>query len=767
MLGRSHQKLNWIGGGIAAIFSIFFAIYLTDFKIVWKAELATLDSGFNIRGERINNARDSDIVIVGIDDESFAELNLRWPFPREYFARAVDNLSKAGAKLIVFDVMFLEHDQENAYGDSILAEAISRAGNVISAGKIDVETDPHVSGVIQRTFFPIKPIRDASLGCGFVNIPEDDDGFIRRYVLNVQTRENSYPSLAVCAFQKIEEIRENFSIFPNQQNLLLGERNIPLYKNSMIINYLGPAKTFPTFSFADVLDTEDFDLAQSDTDYMERYISNKMPDFISASFDQIERLKERVNLLSQAKIRDDNLIDSLKNKIEVREMLVSQFWQPDSTISPFQDKIVFIGGTIEEIPGFDVKLTPFLNYGGTGKTPGVECHANAYYTLSYGDFVNKIPTSAQYLIIIFLAMITFIAIADFKPFKGLLFTILFMIIFIVVAFVAFILHSMWIEIIPPLVGMGFSYAGCASIQFLAEQRDKRMIKRMFSLYVPDKVVSELIAHPETAQLGGERRDLSILFADIADFTTISENLDPTQLVALLNDCLTEMTDIVLQNDGIIDKYEGDLIMAEFGAPLPNEKHALLGCRTMLQMQKKLIALRKKWSKQGLPELKMRIGLNCGEVALGNFGSHKVFDYTVMGDEVNVASRLEGVNKNYGTNMLISQNVYEKVKDEMITRNLDVIRVKGKSQPVRAYELIATKGEKRGLFVKDISIIPLYEQALEQYLDRNWKESISLLERILNKTDQDQPSRILLERCRDFLNNPPAPDWDGVFVMTSK
>lgn len=735
--------------------------------MIWKAELATLDSRFNIRGERVDNARDSDIVIVGIDDESFSELNSSWPFPREYFARAVENLSKAGAKLIVFDVMFLEHNKENLYGDSVLAEAIFRAGNVISAGKLDIETDPHVSGVIQRTFFPIPPIRDASLGCGFVNIPEDDDGFIRRYVLNVQTRENSYPSLAVCAFQEMEGIPGNFSISPNQQNLLLGERDIPLYKNSMIINYLGPAGSFPTFSFADVLDTEEFDLAQSDTDYMERYISNKMPDFVRASLDQIQTLKERVNSLSQEKMHDDKLIDSLKNEIEVRQIVVNQFWQPDSTMSPFHDKIVFIGGTIEEIPDFDVKLTPFLNYDGAGKTPGVECHANAYYTLSYGDFVHKIPTSAQHLIIIFLAVITFIAIADFKPFKGLLFTILFMIIFIVTAFVVFILHSLWIEIIPPLVGMGFSYIGSASIQFLAEQRDKRMIKSMFSLYVPDKVVAELIAHPETAQLGGERRDLSILFADIADFTTISESLDPTQLVALLNDCLTEMTNIVLQNDGIIDKYEGDLIMAEFGAPLPNEKHALLGCRTMLQMQKKLIDLRKKWSKQGLPEIKMRIGLNCGEVALGNFGSHKVFDYTVMGDEVNVASRLEGVNKNYGTNMLISQNVYEKVKNEMVTRNLDIIRVKGKHQPVRAYELIAEKGEKHGLFVQDLSIIPLYEQALEQYFSRNWKEAISLLEQILNKTDQDKPSQILIERCRVFMNNSPAEDWDGVYVMTSK
>jgi len=225
---------------------------------------------------------------------------------------------------------------------------------------------------------------------------------------------------------------------------------------------------------------------------------------------------------------------------------------------------------------------------------------------------------------------------------------------------------------------------------LTEQREKKYIRQTFSKFVSKSVVDELLKDPDKLKLGGEKKILTVLFSDIRGFTTISERLTPEALVEHLNEYLQAMTDIVFKYLGTLDKYVGDEIMAFWGAPIPQEDHAVLAARASVEMMRVLGELNRKWVAEGKPELHIGIGLNTGDMVVGNMGSSSRMDYTLMGDNVNLGARLEGTNKVYGTNIIISEATYEYVKDHIVARELDLIRVKGKELPVKIYELIDMK-----------------------------------------------------------------------------
>ncbi len=264
---------------------------------------------------------------------------------------------------------------------------------------------------------------------------------------------------------------------------------------------------------------------------------------------------------------------------------------------------------------------------------------------------------------------------------------------------------------------------------------------------------------------GERKIITILYVDIAGFTTISEQMSPEKLVTLLNEYLTEMTNIVISNQGMLDKYEGDAIMAVFGAPVEMPEHAELACRSALQMQTRLEKLRLQWEKEGKPALHCRIGINSGDMVVGNMGSHNRFDYTVLGDSVNLASRLEGANKLYDTKIMIGEETYNLVKDKFVSRPLDLLRVKGKNKPVKVYELIAENNNS--LPQEFLEMLKEYNEGFENYLKCNWEWAANHFRQVLQIQKQDGPSRLYLLRCQEFQTNPPSEDWDGVFTMKTK
>jgi adenylate cyclase len=259
--------------------------------------------------------------------------------------------------------------------------------------------------------------------------------------------------------------------------------------------------------------------------------------------------------------------------------------------------------------------------------------------------------------------------------------------------------------------------------------------------------------------------MTVIFSDIQGFTTISETLTPSQLVVLLNEYLTLMTDIVLGYGGIIDKYEGDAIMAEFGAPLPDPEHAVHACFTALDMQKALVELREKLKREGRPILYARVGINSGNMVVGNMGSSRIFDYTVMGDNVNLGSRLEGANKVYGTYIMCSEATRKLAEDNIITRELDLLRVKGKTEGVLVHEIMARSSD--GVSDSTRRLIDLYTAGLAEYKARRWTEAMELFEKAHAIDPTDQPSMVYIERCREFLQNPPPDDWDGIFTMRTK
>ncbi|MEW6669407.1 MAG: adenylate/guanylate cyclase domain-containing protein [Thermodesulfobacteriota bacterium] len=332
----------------------------------------------------------------------------------------------------------------------------------------------------------------------------------------------------------------------------------------------------------------------------------------------------------------------------------------------------------------------------------------------------------------------------------------------------------WMEFIRlrllPVVTVGGSglfifFALITSLE-VAVGRERSFIKGAFARYVPEKVVETLLGSPEMLKLGGEERVMSVLFSDLAGFTTISEKMTPAELVHLLNQYLTEMTEIVLAEGGIIDKYEGDAIMAEFGAPLPLPDHADKAVRAGLKMQRRLKELREIWKGQGLPELRCRVGINTGSMIVGNMGSNQVFDYTVIGDSVNLASRLEGANKRYNTYLMISESTLGYLTPGLFrTRVLDVIKVKGKTRAVKVFEVIGENSQP--VEPNDGAYYTAYETAFERYLSREFDGARDKFRECLSLRPDDPASQDMLQRMEGLDPDQLPPDWDGSIALTSK
>jgi len=300
------------------------------------------------------------------------------------------------------------------------------------------------------------------------------------------------------------------------------------------------------------------------------------------------------------------------------------------------------------------------------------------------------------------------------------------------------------------------------LRYALIKEEKRKLRKYFSLYVSKELVDEIIKHPEKVKLGGETKNLTILFSDIRGFTSISEKMDAQDLVGLLNKYLTAMAKIVLDNRGVVDKFIGDAIMAFWGAPLPHENHAEAGVKTALLMSRELKKCNEEWKKFNYPEIKIGIGLNTGEAVVGNIGSHERFDYTVIGDNVNLASRLEGLTKFYGVGIIVSESTAAAVKDKFVLRQIDCVAVKGKMQEVKIYEVLGFFEEKE----KYTKLIEKFRQGFELYLKKDWFAAKKIFEEILNENPDDGPSKVLKERVEEFLAASPA-DFDGVYYLKFK
>jgi adenylate cyclase len=277
------------------------------------------------------------------------------------------------------------------------------------------------------------------------------------------------------------------------------------------------------------------------------------------------------------------------------------------------------------------------------------------------------------------------------------------------------------------------------------------------------MASIVAEQPERLALGGEKREMTVFFSDIRGFTTISEGLAPEALVELLNVYLGEMTEIIFGHDGMLDKYIGDAVMAVWGAPLPQPDHAVRACQATLDMTRKLRELNEQWVPRGWPRLAIGAGLNTGPMVFGNLGSAQHLSLTVMGDNVNLGSRLEGLNKLYGTSIIASEATVREAGSGFVTREVDLVRVKGKLLPVRIFEILGGDDERNQL----APIVERFNAGLEAFRDRRWEEARNAFGSILAERPTDGPSRLYIARCDAMIQTPPGEEWDGVTVMDTK
>lgn len=426
--------------------------------------------------------------------------------------------------------------------------------------------------------------------------------------------------------------------------------------------------------------------------------------------------------------------------------------------SAFKDKVVFVGMTARG--GFDLRANPF-----NAASPGVYIHAMATQNMIDSQYLQRWDFMAllEALGYLLLGLIFALVLPRLSPFMGLVATLFTALAIYILDTTLVFPSGHWMLLVFPILQLLSLYLGLTIYGYFTEGKEKRQIKNAFQFYLSKSVVDEVLDDPSKLSLGGEKRVCTVLFSDIRGFTTISERLAPEKLTALLNEYLTPMTNIVFKHEGTLDKYMGDAIMAIFGAPMAHPDHAARACLTALEMMEKLRELHPHWHEQGLPELDIGIGLNTGPMSVGNMGSKVRFDYTVMGDNVNLGSRLEGINKQYGTNIMISEYTYNYAKESIYARELDSVRVKGKREPVKIFELLGsgtpTDAHK--------TLMDNFHEGLELYRNQEWDNAIKLFNHVRTLKADDFTSGVYISRCEAMQAQPPAPDWDGVFTMTTK
>ena len=446
--------------------------------------------------------------------------------------------------------------------------------------------------------------------------------------------------------------------------------------------------------------------------------------------------------------------------ISAANVLAASVGQKNTGVTPdlFRDKIVFVGAITAGT--FDLKSSPL-----SAAYPGVEVQATAVENLLSGQRVRAVSaplaSAAAFATALLAALgVTFPRRASLK----LLATAFSGAAVLGVAIILFLGHRIyWLPLAAPLVALLLSTVGAFAWSYVAEDRQRRIIFRALSQSLSPAMAEEIQRNPDKLKLGGERRTMSVMFTDIAGFTDLSERLDGEKLTALINFYLEEMSAVVLGADAYLDKYIGDAIMSFWNAPLDQPDHAILACRAALAVRDRERAIQDELRRLGASRLLTRIGINTGPMTLGNMGSSLKFAYTVLGDSVNLASRLEGANKIYGSQILLAQPTADLIKDLFVVRRLDLLRVTGKLKPMAVYELMADGRPSGDLQVRSSE----YEAAWASYRNQKWDDADARLRALCDVFPDDAPAAALMRRVADLRQDPPGSEWDGVYVAKGK
>ncbi|MFB3923452.1 MAG: CHASE2 domain-containing protein [Terriglobia bacterium] len=728
--------------------------FLTD------VELRTLDTRFLIRGPRDAG---KGVVIVAIDQKSQDVLG-RWPFPRSNFATLVDVLREAGARVIAFDVNFPQPDQNSAL--QALREVRKRYDKAARAGGRNRSFDGHLK-TLEADADNDQKFSDAlskfeNVVLGYFLLPKEEvqaqnQERVAEFV-NYLTFQ-AYPQIVNPQFARSFSGRGYESVSPNLPSFAMYAKNFGYY--NVIPDPDGVVRRIPAVmrfqeNFYPSLDMAAY-LA-----YTNRPLEEVAVIFNVNGLERIDIGKLSIPTDPEGFVQIDYYGGSRKYEggpLTFPTYSLADVVQRKVSPEAFRDQLVLVGPTATGIG--DMAVTPFQQEA----FPGVEVHANFLKNLMDGRFIRRGPREnlIDLGFILLFSLAAGILLNVVPPSRATAILLVSLALFLALAQYLFSTQRTWIAAFLPTATLTVNYAAIVSYRFFFEERERKRVHGTFQQYVAPSVINQLLERPELLRLGGEERVLTAMFSDIRGFTTISEGMSPAALVDLLNEHLSEMTEIIFQYWGTLDKYIGDSIMAFWGAPYPQTDHPERACKAGIAMLQALEVLRARWKAQGKPMMNIGIGINTGPMLVGNMGSKRRFNFTIMGDNVNLASRLEGLNKEFGTRLIISESTYQAVQDKFLARELDLIRVTGRAKPARIYELLghARDGEK------DRQLVERFHPALEVYRRGDWKTAIGMFGGLLRDYPEDGPTRVFVQRCWELIEEPPATEWDGVYVMKTK
>ena len=727
------------------------ALFVVEVDLFEIVELKTYDFRFLSRGTK---APRPDVVMAVLDEKSLKSEG-RWPWPRSKMAKLIEALSRDGAKVIGFDIIFAEPDENSSIQFIRRIEQKMKHYRVENEGvkafieesKANADNDLTLAEAIKQSTAKVVLGYFFHMSQGELDYELDDkdrDDHLRRI------SGSRYP-IVFLARQDVA-IDSFIQAYAPQANLsmLAGATDASGYFN-MIPDKDGVIRSMP-LAIQCGKDIYSPLSIQSVWNYL-----GKPPLVVQVASYGIEGIRMG-NLVIPTDEKGHMLINYLGPEKTFPEYSMTDILQGKVPKGTFRDKIVLVGATAVGL--YDMRNTPFA-----AVYPGLEVHATVIDNILEKAFIHKPKWTRIFdaLAIVLFALIMGILIPRLSAIKGVVLMSGLFVLYIFVTQWLFTHALLWVNMVYPLLGLVLLYTSLTIYRYLTEERERKKIRGAFSHYVSSSVVNEVLKNPDKLKLGGDMKELTVLFSDIRGFTTISEGLSPEEVHRLINEYLTAMTNIVFKNVGTLDKYMGDAVMAIYGAPVDQPDHAQKACDTALEMMQELKVLNAKWVQEGKPLLDIRIGINTGMMMVGNMGSEQRFEYTVLGDAVNLGSRLEGANKSYLTHILISEFTYDKVKDEFLCMEIDRVRVKGKTRPVKIYQLLGRKDAS----ASQVETIRYFHQGLQFYREQKWDRAMEAFKTVRSMDKGLYAARLYMERITGLKSNPPPPDWDGSFTMKEK
>jgi adenylate cyclase len=745
-----------------------------------RLELDALDTRFRLRPAKYTPP-DPRIVIVEIDQKSQEGLG-KWPFSRSTFATMLDVLHADGAKVVGFDITFDKPDQTGAPVRA-LAEKLEKRK---AAGQpIDPKLEEEVKALAAE-YDADKQFGEAIRKFG--NVVLGNFFFPKEELQGTdQATLNSYADLV-----------QWYSLAQNSLNPSTGkqdfanlmrryEANNILYTATManIPALLSPDNNNAgTMGFFNVLPDADGVLRRSLL-VVPFDRSGKLTEAELYGSLEVQTIRLYLGVPSEQLTVNYNQTGIVSvqfgDKLQVRPdsigRLAINYRGPERTYpyysivdvvqhklpaGTFKDKIVLVGASATGIG--DLRTPP---YGGI-TYPGVEVHANAVDNMLNHQALTRGATQelSDLALILFFGIPVGIWMALVAP-RWMWFGLSFLVPLMLIDYGAF-LRGWWLNFSVPALTLVSNVLLVSLYRALVEEKEKRRIRTAFGQYLSPEVIRRLLRNPKLVE--PKKTEITVMFSDIRGFTTISENLDAQDLALFLNQYLSDMTGLVFEYQGTLDKYIGDAVMAFWGAPFEVDDHAVSACNSALKMMQRVREMQHQWQAQGKPQLDIGIGLNSGVASVGNMGSVLRYGYTALGDTVNLSSRLEGLNKDYGTHIIVNETTYAATQEaKFVYRELDLIRVKGKTQPVMIYELIGRAGEESpyGSFADAQLRLDQFARGRTLYCARRWAEAQHVFQIMIDKWPDDGPARTYWKRCQEYLFDEPPSGWDGVFTMTHK